>query len=197
MELVFEYCFYVGVLLILCGGIWLLRSMMKRSGRSIASAVGMVLLGVALIVGPAVISRMIEVDLGPREVIVQGERHLSLTGWDGDDYRWLANKPDTVILQMGNADVTDETLQWLTPMSQLRELDLNDSAITDSGLARLAKMPSLKSLRIRGTKITDQGFRQHLMTLENLRNVDVRQTAVSEATMDEWKTQQPGRRAFQ
>src|SRR3954453_3468422 len=48
-------------------------------------------------------------DLGERDKIVEGERHLTLTGWDKKDYGVLLARPDTVVLQMANADVTDAT----------------------------------------------------------------------------------------
>src|SRR5262245_16370300 len=49
------------------------------------------------------------VDLGPREKTVEGELHITLTGWDQQDYAILAHKPKTVVLQMANADVNDQT----------------------------------------------------------------------------------------
>src|SRR5262249_55609210 len=47
------------------------------------------------------------VSLGPREKIVDGERHITLTGWNEADYSILRQKPDTVVLQMANSDVDD------------------------------------------------------------------------------------------
>jgi len=43
-----------------------------------------------------------------RERLVDGQAHLTLTGWDRDDYSVLQARPQTVVLQMANADVTDE-----------------------------------------------------------------------------------------
>jgi hypothetical protein len=43
-------------------------------------------LGLALATAPAAIDRLIPIDLGPRDEIVNGERHLTLTGWDRTDY---------------------------------------------------------------------------------------------------------------
>jgi len=155
------------------------------------------LVGAALIVGPAIISRSMDVDLGPRDAIVDGERHLTLTGWDGDSYDFLAGQSDVVVLQMGNADVSDATLQKLSSMARLRELDLNDTGVTDQGLSELAKLPALETLRLRGTKITDEGFRTHLMDLAKLRRMDIRATAVTADTIEQWKQLVEGRRAFQ
>ena len=198
MDLVFEYCYYAGILLSLIGVLWTIRTLMKgRGGRKVVLPICILLLGIALIAGPGVVSRMAVVDLGPREAIVNNERHVSLTGWDGDSYAMLADKSDAVVLQMANADVTDATLDYLAGMNKLRELDLNDSQITDAGLAKLAKLPALKTLRLRATKVTDAGFRDHLLPVATLKQIDLRQTAVSAESVQQWKELDATRRAFQ
>lgn len=197
MESLFELSFYVGVVLTLAGLFWLGKSLLKGQFRAALPAVGVLVVGVALLVGPAIISRNMAVDLGPREKIVSNERHVSLTAWDGTDYSFLASKPDIVVLQMANADVSDQTLSLLAKMAQLRELDLNDSSITDAGLAMLAELPNLETLRLRGTKITDAGFRETLLSKTSLKQLDLRQTAVSAETISEWKSAGESRRALQ
>lgn len=197
MALVFEYCFYVGVLLFLVGLAWTLRMLAgKRFGR-LKPPVAVLLVGIALVIGPAVISRSMAVDLGPRETIVNNERHISLTGWDGDSYGFLSSRQDTVVLQMANSDVNDATLQHLTGMTGLREVDLNDSMISDAGLATLATLTSLERLRLRATKITDAGFTEHLAGLPNLMQLDLRETAVSAEVVEAWKAAKAGRRVMQ
>jgi hypothetical protein len=114
--------------------------------------------------------------LGPRERVVDGELHITLTGWDRDDYTILRSRPDTALLQMANPDVTDETLQNLQGMAWLRELDLNNTQVTDEGLLILKKLPNLQTLRLSKTKITDEGFREHLAPLDSLLEVDLRGT---------------------
>jgi hypothetical protein len=136
------------------------------------------------------------VDLGPRERLVDGELHITLTGWDGDDYSVLKARPQTVVLQMANPDVDDQTLQYLRAMNQLRELDLNDSQVTDQGLAVLSGLPRLEALRLRNTKITDDGFRAFLNPLDALRELDLRGTKVAAETVRAWRAAQPGRRAL-
>lgn len=197
MAQLFEYCFYLGLLLVLTAALLFIKNLVTGRFRKWALPLGLLVLGSLLVAGPAVLSRTMAVDLGPREEIVNTERHLSLTGWDRQNYDFLAAKQDTVVLQMGNPDVTDETLNLLAKMQQLRELDLNDSAITDKGLEKLAALPALTTLRLRGTRITDAGFRQHLAPLSNLQNLDLRQTAVTPETVEQWKAAQPSRRAFQ
>jgi hypothetical protein len=135
-------------------------------------------------------------NLGPLDKLVDGQRHLTLTGWDRADYALLQTKPDTVVLQMANPDVTDETLQYLKGMSQLRELDLNDSQITDTGLPLLARLPALQILRLRKTRITDQGFRDHLADKLELLELDLRQTDVTSKTLRAWKAENKDQRKF-
>jgi hypothetical protein len=153
------------------------------------------LLGGVLIAAPHAIKyyQREYVDLGERLKLVDGEQHVTLTGWDKTDYGLLDRLPDTVVLQIANPEVTDETLDHLQGMSRLQELDLNDTQVTDAGLKRLAQLPKLQRLRLRNTRITDAGFRESLMSLELLRNVDVTGTAVKGSTLREWKRSQTGR----
>lgn len=195
MALIFEYCFYAGAILALIGLIWLVASLVKTP-RRVVPPLFLLMLAAALLIGPAIISRTMSVDLGKRERIVNNERHISLTGWDGDSYTFLQGMPDTVVLQMGNPDVTDETIDLLANMSSLRELDLNDSSVTDVSLAKLAQLPALETIRLRGTKISDVGFREHLMNATTLKQLDLRETEVSAEAVEEWKSGGDSRRAF-
>ena len=134
------------------------------------------------------------VDLGPREKLVDGELHITLTGWDQSDYSVLRSRPAVVVLQMANADVTDETLEHLRGMQRLKELDLNRSQITDRGLELLQDLPALVSLRLQGTKITEDGFRKSLAGRESLLELDVRETAIPSKTLRLWKNAREGRK---
>ena len=136
------------------------------------------------------------IDLGPREKLVEGELHITLTGWDKDDYSVLTARPDVVVLQMANADVTDATLEHLRGLQKLRELDLNDTQVTDQGLAVLAALPELQIIRLRKTKITDEGFRTHLLAKESLQELDVRETHLASKTMRAWKEVRKDTRKF-
>lgn len=152
--------------------------------------IGAVFVGVPFVIN-AVAS---QIDLGPREKTVDGELHVTLTGWDQSDYSVLRARPNMVVLQMANADVTDETLEFLRDMQQLKELDVNDTQITDKGLSILKQLPALASLRLRGTKITDAGFQSELAGKESLMELDVRETPVESKTMRTWKNAREGRK---
>jgi hypothetical protein len=130
MEALAMYLFYGGVALTVLGLLWLLvAAFRQRVWWGLASLfvvplfffalihrrkalwpVVVLLLGVAT-TGAAwsLAAYAVSVDLGPREKQVEGETHLTLTGWDGTDYSILRGKPQTVVLQMANPDVTDQT----------------------------------------------------------------------------------------
>jgi hypothetical protein len=138
----------------------------------------------------------VSINLGPRERIVDGEQHITLTGWDRGtaDYVVLKSRPEVIVLQMANPDVTDQTLEYLAGARRLRELDLNDTQVTDHGLSALAALPALEILRLKGTKISDEGFRKTLVSKESLRQLDVRNTAVSAKSAKLWREARQGRR---
>lgn len=134
--------------------------------------------------------------LGPREKMVDGERHIALTDWDGDDYEILTAKPDTVVLQMANPNVTDQTLDYLQAMTGLRELDLNYTQVTDEGLRTLSQLPRLRILRLRKTRVTDQGFRDYFGDKDSLLEVDLRETTVASKTLRDWKNKKKDTRKY-
>ena len=153
-------------------------------------------LGLALAAFPPVYSRTAPIDLGPHERLVNGERHLTLTGWDRRDYGVLGSKSDAVVLQMANPDVDDAVVARLSGFDRLRELDLGDTKVTDASLAVLRDLPALTTLRLRNTGITDAGFRASLAGKESLSRLDLTGTAVAAETIDAWRAAKPGRRAL-
>jgi hypothetical protein len=143
---------------------------------------------------PALFNRLVPLDLGPREKLVDGELHLTLTGWDRRNYAILTRKPDAVVVQMANPDVTDETLRSLQGLKVLRELDLDDTQVTDAGLVLLKDLPALTTLHLARTRITDEGFRAALLSKDSLMRVDLTGTHVSRETAQTWRARKPGRR---
>lgn len=133
------------------------------------------------------------VQLGPREKNVNGELHITLTGWDGSDYSFLEQKRSLVVLQMANPNVTDDALLYLRGMDRLRELDLNDSHVTDEGLSVVAGLPRLEELRLARTPISDEGFRKYLSAKESLLKLDLTGTKVKNKSKREWKKAKAGR----
>lgn len=155
-----------------------------------------VLFGLILITIPPAYTRFVPVDLGPYDQIVAGERHLTLTGWNRTDYSVLAARPDTVVLQMANADVTDDTLRYLAGLKSLRELDLSDSKVTDDGLARLSENPKLETLRLARTTIGNPAFDSAIDKLPALKQLDVSASKVTPERAQKWMEAKPDRMAI-
>jgi len=164
-----------------------------RNFARVKTPVWLLMLAVLLIGIPFGVNRWTGISLAPRERIVAGQTHVTLTGSDQKDYSSLAAQPEIVVLQLANPDVTDETLEHLRSQTKLEELDLNDTQITDAGLAILKDLPMLAKLRLRATKITNDGFQQHLAGKETLIMLDVRETEIASKTMREWKKAKEGR----
>ena len=158
---------------------------------------GLIGLGLVITGFPPVYRLLVPIDLGPLEKLVEGERHITLTGWDRKDYALLGSKHDVVVLQMANPDVTDQTLENLKGMSTLKELDLDNTQVTDAGLKVLKDLPALKVLRLKNTKISNQGFQDALAGKDTLMQLDLRGTQVSRETVQTWQKAKGGRRAMQ
>lgn len=197
----------VGAVLVFLGLFLLLSGSLVLVGRGLRVLFGRVerrrLLGplllvtAGLVIGavPFVAQRawMAFVGLGERERIVEGKRALVLTGWDRPDYSILASKRDVEILEMGNADVDDATIDLLAGMERLRELTLNDTKITDAGLAKLAGLANLESLRIARTAVTADGVKSFLEHApERLREIDVSGNGVPTSILRRWKNAAKG-----
>jgi len=194
-EIIGATLIFIGLLAVVAGLGWLVvRGLSLVFGRVAARRLlaPLALVAAGLVVGAAPFAYqhlyMAIVGLGERERVIAGARALNLTGWDRGDYSILARKPDVVILEMGNADVGDETLALLAGLPNLRELTLNDSAVTDAGLATLARLPSLEALRIARTRVTPEGVRAFLAAPPpRLRQIDVSGNRIPTAILREWR----------
>jgi len=216
METVFEYSIYAGMLILAVAIVWLLAIAFGRSWKwglavlvflpvmlpwhifrcrpKTAVPSALLALGVALVAFPPLYTHLVPIDLGPRVEQVDGAKHITLTGWDRDDYRALAQHPDVVVLQMANPDVTDSTLAFVADFKNLRELDLDNTQITDAGLKTLAALPELQRLRISKTRVTDAGFQESLAKHAKLKQLWCPDTQIRKASLDAWRQAGEGRR---
>ncbi len=165
-----------------------------RHRRAAAWPFAVLFVGIIVAAAPIVYNRLVPIDLGPRETMVDGQLNIVLTGWDRHDYSILRARPKTVVLKMANPDVTDQTLAFLQGMNQLRDLDLSETQVGDDGLRMLVGLKALETLRLKGTKITDEGFHRWLAPREALRLLDLRGTQVTRATGKAWREARSGRR---
>jgi Leucine-rich repeat (LRR) protein len=189
------YLDIAGLVLIIAGSLGFLARPLRIWRKGLLP---LALVGCGLIVTgfPLAYRAIAPVNLGPREKIVEGQRHITLTGWDRKDYGFLGSKHDVIVLQMANPDVTDQTLEELRKMDHLEELDLSNTQVTDAGLKVLKDLPALRSLRLKNTKITDLGFRQFLVGKDSLMQLDLSGTAVSQETAQAWRKDRAGRRVL-
>lgn len=172
------------------GGLCLVAVILRRRGvRRLLLPMGLMAAG--LVVGGVPVAYqhvyLAVVGFGERERVVQGERMITLTGWDRDDYSLLAERQDVVVLDMGNPDVTDETLRVLAGCDRLRELTLSDTGISDAGLELVARLPALESLRIARTGVTADGVRRLLEAAPRLDRLDVTGVKMPTSILRDWK----------
>ena len=200
-----EYIFYVGVISLVLGvAIALIQFVAVRIFRASQERVWTLKIWPAVLISlaiicltlPAAVTRFAPVDLGPHDVQVEGERHVTLTKWDQKDYSVLSRIPDAIVLQMANEDVTDATLKHLSGMKSLRELDVAGSKISDAGLKELEGLVTLEKLTLSRTKITDAGLKPLLEKLPKLKLLDVRETGVTPAVLRPWVKGMAGRRVL-
>jgi hypothetical protein len=200
-EIIGATLIFLGLLLASAGLLWLVGRglavlVRRRTVRQLLQP--LLLLTAGLVIGgmPFVYQHayLVIVGLGERERVIGGERALNLTGWDREGYDILKHKTDVVILEMGNKDVTDDTLAMLGNLPKLKELTLNDSSVTDAGLAKLADLPRLESLRIARTQVTSDGVRAFLAAPPpRLRQIDVSGNDIPTSILRQWKNAAGGR----
>jgi hypothetical protein len=196
----------IGVVLIFVGLGLLLAGLASLAFRGLAVVLGrgsarrlrwsLALVAAGLVVGAVPFvwqeAYLAIVGLGPRERVVEGSPAVVLTGWDRDDYSFLATRPEIEILEMANPDVTDATLDLLTALPRLAELTLNDTQVTDAGLAKLALLPALRILRIARTRITPAGVQEFLAAPPpRLTQLDVSGCGIPTAPLRAWKNAAP------
>ncbi len=192
----------VGLVIAIVGLVWLLIRLMPVLRTIVVRGFkpGLVIvLGTAIAASPILINKFAPPDDKAKTEVktVEGseaEERLTLTGAKPSEYEILNAKKTFAVLQWANADVTDELVERLRDMPNLRELDLDGTAITDKSLALIATLPKLRSLRLAGTKITDDGFRQHIVPLTAIMELDLTGTAVKGQTGRDWKVAVPDRK---
>jgi hypothetical protein len=194
-ELIGATLIFLGLLLAAVGLVWLVGRglavlVRRRTVRQLLSPLLLLTAGLVVGVLPFAYQHayLAIVGLGERERMIGGERALNLTGWDRKGYEILKQKADVTILEMGNKDVTDDTLTLLGDLPNLKELTLNDSSVTDAGLAKLAQLPRLESLRIARTQVTAEGVRAFLAAPPpRLRQIDVSGNEIPTSILRQWK----------
>lgn len=95
-----------------------------------------------------------------------------------DDLDGVARLTNLRELYLSRTQITDEGLRRLSSLAALQKLDVVDTA----GLARLKAFPQLEELYLTGTQVTDAGI-SHLAPLRELRNLDVFDTPITDRSL--------------
>jgi hypothetical protein len=87
-------------------------------------------------------------------------------------------------LDLGFTDVTDESLEKLKDLVELRRLVLTGTAISDAGCGHLAKLTKLEELGLSGTKVSNDGLKG-LRELQGLRRLHLDNTSIDDRGLAE------------
>jgi len=115
---------------------------------------------------------------GSRAVYV----NLSYIGAEIDDEdltRIRRLSPVVVWLNLARTSISDEALETITAMPELRMLHLQHTSVSDRGVAHLGKLNKLRYLNLYGTLITD-GCIDDLAPLKRLEKLYVWRTGITE-----------------
>ena len=80
----------------------------------------------------------------------------------------------------GNEFVTDDGIEQIARLTNLRRLELFGIELSDVSVAQLEKLTQLQSLSIEGPRITDAGV-AHLAGLSHLQQVSIDSSCVTDA----------------
>ncbi len=101
-------------------------------------------------------------DLGMMPTALGGESNYRMVTFAGNPHvtdeqiSGLQGIRDQLVwLNLNYTDISDQQMDALSKLSNLRVLYLNNTKITDSGLAKLSNLSELRMLSLVGTKITD------------------------------------------
>jgi hypothetical protein len=85
----------------------------------------------------------------------------------------LSNLQSVSIDDAGIGNLSDDDLEWLAKLPNLKALELYSERITDRGIAHLAKAPQLVALALSGNRLTAAGVK-HLANAPRLQSLSLR-----------------------
>lgn len=91
----------------------------------------------------------------------------------------LELKDQLVWLNLNNTRISDQQMEGISKLANLRVLYLNNTAVTDEGISRLAGLKELRWLSLVGTRVTDQSIPSFLK-FQQLTNLFLYQTEVTQ-----------------
>ncbi|MGO8747380.1 MAG: leucine-rich repeat domain-containing protein [Thermoguttaceae bacterium] len=87
------------------------------------------------------------------------------------------------VVECNSSQMTDDGLQDLKELTQLKRLTLGDTKVTDAGLEALEGLTQLQVLWLDGTQITDAGL-EHLEGLTQLKRLRLDRTQITDAGLE-------------
>lgn len=102
----------------------------------------------------------------------------------------LPIKKQLAWLKLGNTNISDSALTYISECHSLTVLQLNNTDITDKGLTKLNSLQNLQSLNLVATKITEQALMQ-LRSLKKLQSLYLYQTAINKINWNKLKAAFP------
>ncbi len=102
----------------------------------------------------------------------------------------LKDLPELKSLELGSTGITDAGLAKLAGVSKMQTLGVGNTQITDAGLAHLRGFEDLRMLTLAGTNVTDEGL-QHLRGLKHLWSLSLNGTSVTKAGVEELQAALP------
>lgn len=100
----------------------------------------------------------------------------------------LEIKDQLVWINLSYTDITDQQLEGISKLSNLRVLYLNYTRVSDSGLSHLSALSELRLLNLAGTRATDLAIPVFLK-LEKLTNLFLYQTQLSKEGIEKFTGQ--------
>ena len=92
----------------------------------------------------------------------------------------LQIKDQLVWLNLNNTRISDQQMEGISKLGNLRVLYLNNTHVTDAGISRLSALKELRWLSLVGTRVTDQSIPTFLK-FQHLTNLFLYQTAVTQS----------------
>lgn len=124
--------------------------------------------------------------------LAAGNNHLmvTFTGMPDITDEQITNlqgiKDQLVWLNLSHTRITDQQLEALSKLSNLRVLYLNNTGITDAGISHLTPLSELRWLSLVGTRITDQSVATFIK-LAKLTDLFLFQTALTDEGFQQLK----------
>ncbi len=99
-----------------------------------------------------------------------------------EDVQPLSELTEVKYISLSGTKITDKALSYMAGLKKLETLYIGDNKITDSGLVYLKDLINLRELWLRGNDITDNGVK-YLKDMSKLESLDVSRTSLGDESI--------------